>query len=150
MELGGDNDEGRRSGCDSRLTDEDRLSDCGGGSEATPEKTGRAGRPRWKRTGSAIKSRLSRSKSSILRRSQLLVQPLRRAWRNSQDIEDHDSSDQDVSLAPAGGNAGDVSSVARSCMDLRGNCKGGDSAVTTLAPRPHMRSTADLFRFTTV
>ena len=94
VELGGDNDEGRRSGCDSRLTDEDRLSDCGGGGEAAPAhaaagRTGRMGsRPRWKRTGSAIKSRLSRSKSSILRRSQLLVRPLgesfRRAWKNSQ------------------------------------------------------------------
>ena len=165
-------EDGRRcgSGADSQTTDEDsRLSDCGGAEEAAsaaeesaPRARGR-GRPRWMRTGSAIKSRLSRSKSSILRRSQLLVRPLseglRRAWRNSQDIEDHDSSDQDVSLAPAGNNAGsalgDVSNVARSCIDLsaaRETCKGGlasgDSTSTLV--RPHMRSTADLFRFTTV
>ena len=172
-------EDGRRSGgTDSQTTDEDRLSDCGGGAEeaaaedADDQVAGRTrgrgrGRPRWKRTGSAIKSRLSRSKSSILRRSQLLVRPIsegwRRAWRNSQDIEDHDSSDQDVSLAPAGNAAasalGDVSNVARSCIDLtaaregdHGNCKGsllsGDSTATLA--RPHMRSTADLFRFTTV
>ena len=163
-------EDGRRSGgADSQTTDEDRLSDCGGAEEASAAEDlaargarGRS-RPRWKRTSSAIKSRLSRSKSSILRRSQLLVRPLseglRRAWRNSQDIEDHDSSDQDVSLAPAGNNAGsalgDVSNVARSCIDLsaaRETCKGGlasgDSTSTLV--RPHMRSTADLFRFTTV
>ena len=171
-------EDGRRSGgTASHTTDEDRLSDCGAeeaaaAADADDEAAGRTrgrgrGRPRWKRTGSAIKSRLSRSKSSILRRSQLLVRPIsegwRRAWRNSQDIEDHDSSDQDVSLAPAGNAAasalGDVSNVARSCIDLtaaregdNGNCKGsllsGDSTATLA--RPHMRSTADLFRFTTV
>ena len=171
-------EDGRRSGgTDSQMTDEDRLSDCGGGAEeaaaAAEEVTSRAGRgrgrPRWRRTSNAIKSRLSRSKSSILRRSQLLVRPLsngfRRAWKNSQDIEDHDSSDQDVSLAPTGSaglTLGDVSNVARSCIDLsaaarrndhdHGNCKGGlvsgDSTSTLV--RPHMRSTVDLFRFTTV
>ena len=168
-------EDGRRSGgTDSPTTDEDRLSDCGGAGEAADAAVGEAasrargrGRPRWKRTSSAIKSRLSRSKSSILRRSQLLVKPLseglRRAWRNSQDIEDHDSSDQDVSLAPTGNatasGLGDVSNLARSCIDLsaarnsdNGDCKGGlmsGDSTSTLA-RPHMRSTADLFRFTTV
>ncbi len=90
---------------------------------------------------------------------------LRKAWRNSQDINDDDSSDQDVSLAPCG-SAVTASSVAtlpadlssaRSCIDLRrhqrengsnGDPKLEDRSATML--RPHMRSTADLFRFTTV
>jgi hypothetical protein len=172
---GGGGDSEPFSRVESRFTDATSEEEAEKQSSPQPEEeeaAKRSSRPRWKKT-SALKNRLSRSKSSILRRSQLLVKPLsdgwRRAWKNSQDIEDGDhSSDQDVSLAPMAGvlPASADLSTARSCMDLQSASKennsgqlslmgvaGGGGSVgdsTSTLGRPHMRSTADLFRFTTV